>query len=165
MEIKSLHGKKIMVDTNAFIYYLTGQCNKLTVEIFEAGVLKKLKLITTTRIIDELLFKMFLIKAGEIYGFEGKILEKLKKDIKKIKNLANVCRNVLKFIEILGVNIIEIKRNTIFAVPEIISEYGLIGNDAITFKIMKERNLKYILTADEDFRNIREIVVLNPLNW
>ncbi len=94
--------------------------------------------------------------------FEGKILEKLKKDVKKIKNLVNVCRNVLEFIEILGVNIIEIKRNTIFAVPEIISEYGLIRNDAITFKIMEERNLKYILTADEDFRNIREIVVLNP---
>jgi len=47
MEIKSLHGKKIMVDTNAFIYYLTGQCNKLILEIFEAGVLKKLKFITT----------------------------------------------------------------------------------------------------------------------
>jgi len=164
MQIKDLYGKKLMIDTNAFVYYLTDQCNNLTVEIFEAGVLGKLKLITTTRIVDELLFKMLLIKAAEIYGWKSKILEKLKKEPEKIKTLANVCRDVLEFLQTLNVEIVEVKKSTIFEIPEIMSEYGLIGNDAITFKIIQQRNLKYILTADEDFENIDEIVVLNPLD-
>ena len=163
MQIKNLYGKKIMVDTNAFIYYLTDQCNSLTVEIFEAGVLKKLHLLTTIRIIDELLFKMLLIKAVAIYGWKSKILEKLKKESEKIKILAGVCKDVLEFLQTLNVEVIEIRKNVIFEIPEVMSKYGLIGNDAITFKVMQQRNLKYILTADEDFKNIKELTVLNPL--
>jgi len=164
MQIKDLYNRKIMVDTNAFIYYLTNHCNKLTEEIFESWALEKLQLVTTTRIVDELLFKMLLIKAGEIYGFESKILEKLKRNPERIKNLANVCRDVLKFLEALNIEIIEVKKNTIFTIPQIISEYGLIGNDALTLKIMKEKNLKFILTADEDFKKVEGIIVLTPLN-
>ncbi len=164
MQIKDLYEKTVMVDTNTFIYYLTDQCNNLTVEIFEAGVLGRLKLITTARIVDELLFKMILIKAAKIYGWKSKILEKLRRNPEKIKTLANVCRDVLEFLQTLNVEIVEVKKNIIFEIPKAMSQYGLIGNDAITFKIMQQRNLKYILTADEDFKSIEELIVLDPLN-
>jgi len=95
---------------------------------------------------------------------KSKILEKLKKEPEKIKALAHVCRNVLEFLQILNMEIVEIKKNIIFEIPEVMSKYGLIGNDAITFKIMQQRNLKYILTTDEDFKNIEELIVLDPLN-
>ena len=163
MQIKHLYGKKLMVDANAFVYYLTNQCNNLTVEILEAGVLGKVQLITTVRIVDELLFKMLMIKAVEVYGWKSKILEKLTREPEKIKTLSYVCRDVLEFLQILNLEVIEIKKNVIFEIPKIMSQYGLIGNDAITLKIMQQRNLKYILTADEDFKKIKEIVVLDPL--
>ena len=164
MRIENLYGKKVMVDTNAFVYYLTDNCNSLTNHVFEAGALGKIQLVTTTRIVDELLFKMLLIKAAQIYGWKTKILEKLKKDPQKIKNLADTCKKVIEFLETLNVEVIEIKKSTIWNLPEIITCYGLIGTDAITLKVMKERNLKYILTADEDFKNVEDLVILNPLN-
>jgi predicted metal-dependent hydrolase len=37
------------------------------------------------------------------------------------------------------------------------------SNDAISLKVMRERNLKYILTSDKDFEGIKELVVINPL--
>ena len=83
MQIKDLYNKKLMIDTNAFVYYLTNQCNNLTVEIFEAGTLGKIQLITTIRIVDELLFKITLIKAVEIYGWKKQNFRKIEKRTRK----------------------------------------------------------------------------------
>jgi len=163
MQIKNLYGKKLMVDTNAFIYYLTDQCNNLTVEIFEAGALGRIQLITTTGIVNELIFKMLLIEAGRIYGWKTKVFEKLKKEPEKVKRLAGACEKVMEFLDVLNVEVIEIRKNALRAICEIISEYGLMGNDAVTLKVIKERNLKYILTADGDFKRVKELIVLDPL--
>ena len=153
----------IFVDANAFIYFLTGRCNELTVEIFKMSHIEKLKLITTTRIVDELLFKMMVIEAKSRYGFEKNIPAKLKKDKKKVKELSESCNKVLEFLEKGRVKIIDIKASSLRAIPEIMSQYGLFGNDALTLKVMRELNLKFILTADKDFENIDWIEVINPL--
>ena len=163
MQIKHLYGRKVMVDANALIYFLTGACNDLTVELFRAGALGKTHLVTTTRIMDEVLFKILLITAGELYGWKSRILERLKKDPEKIKRLAGTCQRVIELSETLNINIVEITKNTLFALPETISLYGLMGNDALTLKVMKERNMRYILTADRDFKGIEGIAVLDPV--
>jgi len=162
-KINRLLSKTIFVDTNAFIYFLTGKCNNLTVEIFKMSYLRRLKLITTTRIVDELLFKIMIIEAKNRYGFEKNIPARLRKDKNKVKELSESCSTVFKFLEKGKVKIVDVKASSLRAVPEIMSQYGLFGNDALTLKIMKELNLKFILTADKDFKNIDWIEVINPL--
>ncbi len=162
-KINRLLSKTIFVDTNAFIYFLTGRCNRLTVEIFKMSYLRKLKLITTTRVVDELLFKMMIIEAKNRYGFEKSIPARLKKDKSKVKELSESCNKVLVFLEKGKVKIVDVKASSLRAIPEIMSQYGLFGNDALTLKIMRELNLKFILTADKDFENIDGIEVINPL--
>ena len=63
--------------------------------------------------------------------------------------------------------IYEIKSKHYWKLTKIIEEYGLLGNDALTFIIMKENNLKYIATLDKDFENILHIenIITNNDNF
>ena len=150
-EFSKYLSKSIFVDTNAFIYLLTGMCNRLTREIFRLGSQKRVKLITSTRVIDELLFKVMIIEARKEYNLGTNIPFKLRNDRDKVKKLADSCRIVFDLLKDFSIRVIEIKMSHLQAIPEIMGTYGLFGNDAITVKIMKSLNLKYILTADRDF--------------
>ncbi|WP_158025391.1 type II toxin-antitoxin system VapC family toxin [Desulfurobacterium indicum] len=162
LKINRFLSRTIFVDANAFIYFLTGKCNPLTVEIFKMGYIGKLKLVTTTRVVDELLFKMMVIEAKNKYGFEKNIPVKLKKNKDKVKELSKSCNKVLEFLEKSRVKIVDIKVSSLRAIPEIMTQYGLFGNNALTIKMMRELNLKFILSADRDFENIDWIEVINP---
>ena len=162
-KISSFLNKTIMVDTNAFLYFLLGECNKVTVEIFKLSYLKKLKLVTTSRVVDELLFKAMIIKAKEKYGIEKNVVEKLKRNKKLVKELSGDIKEVLNFLENARVKVVELKISTLRSIPDVMYKYGLFGNDALILKTMKELNLKFLLTADKDFKEIEDIEIINPL--
>jgi len=162
-KISSFLNKTIMVDTNAFLYFLLGECNKVTVEIFKLSYLKKLKLVTTSRVVDELLFKAMIIKAKEKYGIEKNVVEKLKRNKRLVKELSGDIKEVLNFLENARVKVVELKISTLRSIPDVMYKYGLFGNDALILKTMKELNLKFLLTADKDFKEIEDIEIINPL--
>ncbi len=56
---EEIYGRKILVDSNAFIYFLTGQ-SPLVKEFFSASLDGRLKLFITVRILDEVISKMCL---------------------------------------------------------------------------------------------------------
>ncbi|MEA1994646.1 MAG: PIN domain-containing protein [Campylobacterota bacterium] len=161
--LKKIMGRKIFVDTNAFIYFLTGICNNITKEIFTFSYLGKIKLITSTRVVDELLFKVMIIKGKEKYGLQNKALEKLKRDKEKIGSLSRECELALEFVEKAKTEIREVSFKDLKVIPGIMKEFGLFGNDAITIKIMRRFNLKYLLSSDSDFNDIDGIEVIDPL--
>ncbi len=161
--IRKFIRRSIFVDTNAFIYFLTGTCNDLALEIFRMGFRGKLKLITSTRVVDELLFKMVLLRAKERFGLEKKTLMKLRKDKERVKELSNDCQTVQTFLRKSNVSVLDVKRTTLDAIPEIMRKHGVFGNDALTIKLMRENNLKYILTSDTDFETLEEIQTISPI--
>lgn len=161
--INELLAKKIFVDANAFLYFMGAECNELTREIFRYARLEKLFLITSVRVVDEVLFKVLLIKTREEFGIRKNIPDFLRRNKELVKNLADVCEVVFNLLELAQVEIIDVKRKTLKGIQDIMKEYGLFGNDAISLKIMKERNLKYILTSDKDFECVKELCVINPL--
>ena len=64
MKIK---GKTFFVDTSAFIVFLHGTCNETAKEIFRNALEGNCKLITSSRCIDELLFKEMVLLAKTKY--------------------------------------------------------------------------------------------------
>lgn len=104
VNIERLYRKKIFVDSNAFIYFFTGQCNKITKEIFRLAEKRWLNLITTVRVLDEVCFKTMIISAKLKFGIKRNILEKLKKDNDKIKSVSNDVKKVLEFVEQIGID-------------------------------------------------------------
>jgi len=87
----------------------------------------------------------------------------MKNLLKKLQKTKEFKSKVLEFLKKSRVKVIDIKASSLQVIPEIMSRYGVFGNDALTLKVMKELNLKFILTADEDFKNIDWIQVINPL--
>lgn len=162
MWIERLTGKKLVIDTNALLYYLTGECSNGARDILSAVSQRKIIGITTTRIVDEFLFKGLLLFAKEKFGLKKNVLRKLKNNRQLIPSLKEDHDRLIKFIKFLNLEIIEIISSHFFRLSYAL-EKGLIGNDALTFVVMRERNLKYILTADQDFEGIEGISVINPL--
>ena len=163
LTVNDLLGKKIFVDANAFLYFLGAECNDLTREIFRYARLEKLFLVTSVRVIAEVLFKALLAKAREVFGIKKNVHNFLRHNKDLVKNLADICKMIFALLELTRVEVVEIRKSTLKGIEAIMKDYGLFGNDAISLKVMKERNLKYILTSDKDFEGIEELVVINPL--
>lgn len=146
-----------MIDTNVLIYFLAD------IKTESKGKIKKLfeqenkyQFVITTRILDELIFKIIVIQSGKNF----KNLKANKNIIKKYSSTIDFIRN---FLEDFNFKIYEIKEKHYWKLKDVINEYELIGNDALTFIVMKENNLKYIATIDKDFEHIPAINVLNGL--
>ncbi len=146
-----------MIDTNILIYFLTdinieGK-NKIK-RLFEME--NKYQFVITTRILDELIFKLIVIQSGRNF-------KSLKENRDILKRYVSTIDLIKSFLNDFNFKIYEIKEKHYWKLRDIISEYGLIGNDALTLIVMKENNLKYIATMDKDFDNIRIVNVLNTL--
>lgn len=148
-----LYNKNIFVDANAIIYHLQGT-SQTAKEIFKLGESGKLKLISTTRVVDEVIHKILLIRAKEKFNLDTKTIKKLRKDKNKVKQLASDIRIVKRFLDTINLEVKEITYKDLQKVPDIMEEYGLFGNDALILIIMNKYNLKYLLSSDEDFKNI-----------
>jgi len=147
---------KVMVDANVLIY------NFLNIDCIEKSQIESLfkntnfTFITTTRILDEVIFKLIVIKSG-------KKLKQLKKDKELLKNLTFIIDRVKDFLKRLDFKIYELKEKHYWQMSKIIKQYGLLGNDALTFILMKENNIEYIATFDNDFNNLTIKNILEEL--
>ncbi len=154
LDAKRLYRKKIFVDSNAFIYFFTGECSNITKEIFKLAETDWLNLITTTRVLDEVFFKVMIISAKIRFGIDNKVIQKLRKDKEKTKLLAEDIKKVIEFIRILKPDIKEINYSALKKFQVIMETYGLFGNDAMILETMQRFNLKYLLSSNTDFDEI-----------
>ncbi len=151
--------KKIFVDANAFIYHLIGVC-RVSREIFRLGEEEKLGLITTTRIIEEVIHKIVLIKAREKFGIVSKTMPKLRRDTEKVKIMAAETKPVFRLIQAIHLSIEVVSYRDLMKIQEVMAAQGLMGNDALIYIVMNKFNLKYLLSADSDFKAIEGISVI-----
>jgi len=98
-DCENLHDKWVFVDANAIVCHLQGMCPTAR-EIFRLGELGKVKLVSTTRVIDEVIHKTLLIRAREKFGIHSKTIKKLRKDKDKVRQLSEDEKNE----EICGYN-------------------------------------------------------------
>ncbi|WP_297454371.1 PIN domain-containing protein [Persephonella sp.] len=148
---------KVMVDTNVLIYFLTDietEHKEKIKKLFEQE--NKYQFVITTRILDELIFKLIIIQSGKNF----KYLKDNKDVLKKYSSTIDIVKN---FFKEFSFKIYEIKEKHYWKLKNVIDKYGLIGNDALTFIVMKENNLKYIATTDKDFEHIPAVNVLTNL--
>jgi len=162
LDIKRFYGRKILVDSNAFIYFLTGQ-SPLVKEFFRACLGGKLQLLITARILDEVLFKMCLLLAKKRYGFAKDTLIKLKKNPHLIVDLSKDCQEIIEMCNSFKFTVFDFTFKNLQKLPNIMADYSLIGNDALIVGLMQKMNLKYLLSADKDFDIVPWIERIDPL--
>jgi predicted nucleic acid-binding protein len=149
---------KVLIDSNIFLYFLLDSftsdvCKDKILEMFESINDKKLKAYTTTRIVDEVIFKLMLANSK----YKTKTFHKLKNDKEEAKRLHFVYEEFFTFLEDFSIEVINISKTDLQHSASIVKEFGIFGNDAITLKVMLKKDIEFIATCDGDFGNI-EIV-------
>ena len=162
-ECENLHNERVFVDANAIIYHLHGMCPTAR-EIFRLGELGEVKLVSTTRVIDEVIHKTLLLRAREKFGIHSKTIKKLRKDKNKVRRLSEDMRRIKRFVDTINLDLKEITVRDLFGIPDIMQEYGVFGNDALILLTMIKYNLQYLLSSDADFKEIKwlTLILANP---
>ncbi len=157
--------RKVFLDTSAMILFLHGKISKNGKEIFQQSLLGKYKLITTTRCIDELIFKEMVILGKEKYGLQTKTVEKLRKKVDIVKKIGKELKPVINgFLKVYKIEILDIKKEWLLELPSLMEELGIFGNDLLIVRAMRSRNIKYLLTADRDFENVGNYLDIKIIN-
>jgi predicted nucleic acid-binding protein len=125
----------------------------------------KVRLVTTARVCDEVLFKMALIRARARYSsLQTDTVRKLKKNPDMVKSLAEDLQKVVSFLKSLNLEILPVDENIIFRSLGVMEKYGIFGNDALTVYVMQRKNMKYILSSDRDFDSVNWIERIEALS-
>ena len=157
--------RKVFLDTSAMILFLHGKISKEGKEIFQQSLSGKYKLMTTTRCIDELIFKEMVILGKEKYGLQTKTVEKLRKKVDIVKKIGKELKPVINgFLKAYKIEILDIKKEWLFELPSLMEELGIFGNDLLIVRAMRSRNIKYLLTADRDFENVGNYLDIKIIN-
>ncbi len=98
------------------------------------------------------------------YGFDKNTLKKLKNNPHLIIELSKDCRKIVEICEVFRSSIFNFTFKDLQKLPDIMSDYGLIGNDALIVGFMQKMNLKYLLSADKDFDAVSWIKRIDPLD-
>lgn len=152
-DVGKLAGRTIFVDANAILYHLQGLC-PTSKAVFRMGEGGGLKLITTTRVLDEAIHKTVLIRARDRFGYTTKTIQKLRRNRARLKELAQDANALFDFCRAVRMDIQGISVRDLEKVPKMMSRYGVLGNDALILVVMTRQNLKYLLSADTDFDDV-----------
>jgi predicted nucleic acid-binding protein len=152
-DLDELRGRTILVDANAILYHLQGLC-PIGKEVFRQGKEGRFKLVTTTRIVDEVIHKTLLIRARNMFGWKTKTIKRLRKEPEKLRDLVSDIQNVIEFTQTIPLDVQEIRLNDLKKIPDMMGTYGLLGNDSLILIVMNRRNLKYLLSSDTDFNRV-----------
>ena len=148
---------KVMIDSNVFLYFLLGtfpdsKCRDGIVLLFEAVEHREIEGVTTTRIVDEVIFKLLLAKARETYP--NKPLHHRKSDPQFAKSLHGIHEEFFRFAEDFGIAIVPTTLQHLRHSGTLLKAFGIFGNDALTLEAMLTHNITRIATCDCDFERI-----------
>jgi len=148
---------KVMIDSNVFLYFLLGTfpdqtCRQKIVTLFKSIERREIEGVTTSRIVDEVIFKLLLAKTRETYP--NKPLEHLKKETELARRLHTVPGDLFDFLDAFGIEIYPVTVQHLRHSGTLLKAFGLFGNDALILEVMLSHNLTRLATCDGDFDRI-----------
>jgi predicted nucleic acid-binding protein len=146
----------VLIDTNVFLYYFFQSIEQEKLQLIENLFYKienkYISGVITTRILDEVYFKIIIAKAKEIYP--KNTIKKLKNDKELLKNISIIYDKVNEVVEVFDIKIKNVTYRDFKRLKFIQKNYGLIGNDAISLSIILREKIDYIATFDKDFSQV-----------
>ncbi|MEK6679882.1 MAG: PIN domain-containing protein [Nitrospirota bacterium] len=154
-------GESIFIDANIFIYHFGGQSDECK-EILIKCAKGDLKGYTLTSILAEVLHRLMIAEAIEKGYISGRNpVRELKANPEIIKKLSSYIRSVDKINE-MNIQIIGLTKELISESGKIRRLEGLLTNDSLVLIVMKEFDLKNLITNDNDFNHIKWLRIYKP---
>lgn len=145
----------VFVDANIFVFYfqphavLGPHCTTLIKRI----ELKELVGFTSTHVLSEVAHRLMTMEASMKFGWQGKIVNRLKRDPSALQKLAGF-RQAGQQIPKLGFQILTISAPLLDAAADISQKYGLLTNDALVVAVMQAHGLVNLASHDADFDRV-----------
>lgn len=162
--VRRLAGRSLFLDANAAIYFLEGMTSPEADEIFmmACGPDPSIKFVTNAGIVDEIFFKMLVLRAKS-RGIPKNTIAKLRRNKRNVIEIAPELEKVKNFLDRLNLNIEPVEKKDVYQVLPIMTEYGLFGKDALIVRTMRKFNMKFLLSSDRDFDSVSWIERVDPL--
>jgi len=159
----------IFVDANIFIDH--GSANpiygKSCEEFLEDVESKNIVAITTTAVLDEVGYILYLLEGARILKTEE--LKIVRKKLKEDQKLAVACykkvREYMKYIFFLGergLDIQKVEPKDILIATLVGGEHRLLFKDSLHLSVMKRLKIKNIATRDSDFERVGDLIIWSP---
>lgn len=158
-------GKTVFLDANIFLYEVFdhpnfGDGSYRILKDVEESILNG---VTSTLVLDEVLFKMILMEASNKFQISLKdTVSFLKKNPKKIPLLENSWKDIQRIQRIENLTIEGITPKIFESSVEIAKTNMLLMHDASHLAVMQSRGVIDIATNDADFDRIKGIKVWRP---
>lgn len=153
-EIKS--GQKVFIDANIFVYHFSqnSSFNKSCTDFLVRVENSELHGITSAAIMQEATHRLMMVETSAAVNVEVKNLPKyLKQNSDIVKQLTHHLVVPSKIIN-LNIEIVPLTPKLIVESQVFKIEYGILSNDSLTIKIMKELGISNLASNDLDFKRV-----------
>ena len=151
----------VYLDANIFLYHyedISPDCSSL-LERVERG---KIKAVTSTRILDEVLHRRLIAEAISLYGWSIKqVVKRLRQNPEKLTKIGKHWEDVEELLTI-GIEVFTLSLEDLLMARRIQKQFGLLVCDSLTVYLMEKHKIKILATRDEDFIRVESIDVWMP---
>jgi len=151
----------VYLDANIFLYHyedISPDCSSL-LERVERG---KIRAVTSTRVLDEVLHRRLIAEAVSLYGWSIKqVVNRLKRNPEKLKKISKHWEDIEELLKI-GIEVFTFSLEDLLMARKIQSQFGLLVCDSLTVYLMEKHRIRVLATRDEDFIRVEPIDVWMP---
>ncbi len=166
--VKRLHdipaGRAVFVDANVFHFYLRGpkDVRKESTDFLERVEKGEISGYTSTLVLDELMYKILLRKIEEKHKQNPLVV--IEKNFEEIgKNSSYVKDAVDLVLGITELNVLNITREDLQNVPDLMELFSLLPRDALHLSVMFGHNINDIASSDNDFDRVKDLTRWTPI--
>lgn len=149
-------GQKVFIDANIFVYHFSqsSSFNKSCTDFLVRVENSELHGITSAAVIQEATHRLMMVEASAAVNVEVKNLPKyLKQNSDIVKQLTHHLVVPSKIIN-LNIEIAPPTPKLIVESQAFKIEYGILSNDSLTIKVMKELGISNLASNDLDFKRV-----------
>jgi predicted nucleic acid-binding protein len=156
-------GDAVFLDANVLVYYFAAHptfgraCGRLIERIEKQEIVGYV----STTVLSEAAHHLMTFEAAALFGWPGKVVQRLKDDPSKVQQLARF-RAAIDQVPRFGVNVLVLPAEMPANAAAISQQAGLLTNDATIIAVMQASGLTKLASSDSDFDCVQGIARYQP---
>jgi predicted nucleic acid-binding protein len=116
---------------------------------------------TSTQVLSEVAHRLMTLEAATLFGWSGKIVQRLKQNPANIQRLTKF-RSAVQKVLLMGVQTLSIPPTLLDAAAATSQQIGLLSNDALIVAVMQANGLTRLASHDADFDRVPGLTRYTP---
>ena len=154
-------GSTLFLDTNIFIYHLTGTYATCAI-VLDRARRREVRLVTSASIVQEAHHRLMIGEAAQRFERHGRPLaDWLKRHPELIRTLTQKAR-LAELLRACHIRVLPITHRLIREAHRLTDDLGLLTTDALLIATMRAHGLTHLVSNDRDFLRVSGLTVWRP---